>query len=471
MYIKFVRCVNKFFYSPLYLFLLGVLTFISNAFSKEIYVYTVFIFAGLLITLFARDLLPVFPIFFFGYISPSFKNNPGESDDTVFSLSGGGKYVYIIIFLFVVFLVARLIFDKSFGGKKFLFKKRKLLSGMLILGVVYALSGLGSGQWEEFGWQNLLFAVIQFAAVFLLYFLLSGGVKWNLAPRNYLGWTALCMGYTLVAELINVYRVCEVIKDGEIIRHSIVTGWGHYNSIGALFAILIPLTLSMVVKGRFINFAFFSSFVFFLSLLFTCSRSSILVGAVVYLISYLFTFILSRRVRRQWFIHALAVTLIAFLLYRHREAVAVLFDEIILKGMNSPERLEIYREGIKQFNKFKVFGGSFFPVDFQPYKWASADCFSSIAPPRWHNTYIQLLASGGVVALLGYLVHRIQTFAVFFKHFTKEKFFFMMGVISLLFVSLFDCHFFNVGPVFLYSVTLAFIEYLPRRHFNTLCPI
>ncbi len=457
----FTRFVDKFFYSPLYLFFLGVLTVLSNVFSYEIYVYSVFVLMGICICLFARDLLPVFPIFIFAYISPSFKNNPGESDDTVFSLSGGGKYLYIMIFLLVTCLVARLIFDKKFGGKKFFFKKRRLLSGMLILGTVYALSGFGSGQWEEFGWQNLLFALIQFASITLLYFLLSGGVRWSVAPRNYLAWTGIFAGYTVVAELINIYIVNSVIEEGEIIRHSIVTGWGHYNSIGALFVVLIPLPFFLVVKGRFINFAYFSSFVFLISLLFTCSRASILVGAVIYVVCYIISFFFSSRARRGCLIHIGAIALITVLLSEYREYVKLLFDDIIKGGFTSPERMKIYREGLKQFGRFKVFGGSFFPVDFWPYRWASADGFSKIAPPRWHNTVVQLLASGGIVSLVGYAVHRTQTFIMFFKRFSKEKFFLMMSVMALLVLSLFDCHFFNVGPVFLYSVTLAFIEFLP----------
>lgn len=463
MYIEFVRCVNKFFYSPLYLILLGILTFLSNAFSYELYVYTAFVLMGICICLLARDLLPIFPIFIFAYISPSFKNNPGESDDTVFSLSGGGKYLYIMILALVLCLILRIVFDKDFGGKKFLFKKRKLLSGMLILGTVYALSGLGSGQWEEFGWQNLLFAFIQFAAITLLYFLLSGGVKWESTPQNYLAWTGIFAGYTVAIELVNIFIVNGVIVDGEIIRHSIVTGWGHYNSMGALLVTLIPIPFFLVVKGRFINLAYFSSIVFFLSLLLTCSRASILVGVVIYAVCYVASFFFSQRARRQFPIHIFMICFVMGLFYRHKEAVSALFDNIILKGINSPERLEIYKEGINQFNSNRIFGGSFFPIDYKPYKWARAKGFSSIAPPRWHNTVIQLLASGGIVSLVGYAVHRIQTFILFFKRFSKEKFFLMMSVMALLFVSLFDCHFFNVGPVFLYSVTLAFVEFLPKE--------
>ena len=51
-------------------------------------------------------------------------------------------------------MVYRLITDPIFGGRTFITKKRKLLLGMLLLGATYAISGLGSGQWEEYGWRK-----------------------------------------------------------------------------------------------------------------------------------------------------------------------------------------------------------------------------------------------------------------------------------------------------------------------------
>ena len=52
-----------------------------------------------------------------------------------------------------------------------------------MLGISYAISGLCSGHWGEYGWRNLLFAVIQFVAVAGLYWLFSllpGGLGWLL---------------------------------------------------------------------------------------------------------------------------------------------------------------------------------------------------------------------------------------------------------------------------------------------------
>jgi hypothetical protein len=79
-------------------------------------------------------------------------------------------------------------------------------------------------------------------------------------------------------------------------------------------------------------------------------------------------------------------------------------------------------------------------------------------PPRWHNTIIQILASCGLVGMAAYLIHRLQTVAVLFIHPEKPKVFIFLSILSLLLISLMDCHLFNIGPTIYYSVALAFFE-------------
>ena len=450
--------LNKFLYSPWYFLFLGGLTVLSNVFCMELYAYPVLILTGVCVCLFGRDLLPIFPIFACGYISPSLGNNPGLNEKSVFSLSGGGIYLAILLILLVASLIFRLVTDPDFGGKQFLQKKRSLLPGMLVLGITYAISGITSGQWEEYGLRNLLFAVIQLIAVAGLYYLLSGAVRWEQAPREYLAWTGLCVGYILLVEMINIYITRDAIVDGTINRDVLHTGWGHYNSIGALLTIVIPMPF-LLTGTRHAKFAYLSSLLFYITLVFTCSRGSILVGTVIYGLGYILSLVHSRHARRQFLVHigmvVLGVVAIVFL----RERLMQLFVGLKNVGLSSPERMETYHEGIKQFLKFPVFGGSFFPVDFWPYAWATADTFATLFPPRWHNTLVQLLATGGVTCLAGYMLHRIQTVRLFLKNCTTEKLLAGLSVLALLSASMVDCHFFNVGPVLIYSAVLAFVEF------------
>lgn len=458
--------IDRFLYSPAYLALMGVLTVLSNVYSMEYFVYTAFVLIGIYTCLFGRDLLPIFPIFAFGYISPSYGNNPGANENSIFSLSGGGLYLAVLLTLLAGSLVYRLVTDPVFGGRKFLTKERKLLPGMLVLGICYAISGLTSGQWETYGWRNLLFAFLQLVAIAGLYFLLSGAVRWDLAPKAYLFWTGISVGYVLLVELVHIYIAGEVIVEGRILRELIIFGWGHYNSIGALFAMIIPLPFFLTGKGRYAGFAYISAFLFSLGLLFTCSRGSIVVGVLVYIFSYVLSMIHSRHARSLKWMHTILISLPILVVLLFRRELLRLFGVLMNAGMDSSGRVTTYIEGFKQFSRFPVFGGSFFPVDYWPYAWATADTFAMLFPPRWHNTLVQLLATGGITCLAGYVLHRVQTVRLFVKDFTTEKLFAGLSILALLLTSLVDCHFFNVGPVLLYSAILAFVEFRLNKPTN-----
>ncbi len=461
----FFQRMDRFLYSPAYLLFLGALTVLSNVFCLEVFVYPVLILTGIYICLFGRDLLPIFPIFACGYISPSGGNNPGVNGESIFSLSGGGIYLAIMLTLLAGCLVYRLVTDPVFGGKKFLQKGRRLLPGMVVLGITYAISGLCSGQWEDHGWQNLLFAFLQFVAIAGLYYLLSGAVLWDCAPKAYLFWTGLCVGYVLLLELIGVYFTTNVIVDGIIFRSRIVTGWGHYNSMGAMFAMMIPLCFFLTGKGKYAWFAYVSAFLFCLGLLFTCSRASIIFGAIVYVVAYILSFCRNPHARSLVWIHILLIAgpVVVFLLFR--EELLWMFGDLFRAGFHSPAiRINTYIEGLKQFVRFPVFGGSFFPVDADIYVWATQSGFTDLFPARWHNTLVQLLATGGVTCLAGYILHRVQTVKLFVKDISNGKVFAGLSVAALLLMSLADCHFFNVGPVLLYSGILAFVEFGMQKY-------
>ena len=459
-----VQRIDQILYSPVYFVVLGGLTILSNVFSMELVAYTLLLATGIYVCLYGRDLLPIFPIFVFGYISPSKGNNPGLNENSVFSLQGGGIYLAVLLIAFAVCLVYRLVTDPVFGGKKFLQKKRQLLSGMLILAAAYAVSGIFSGQWAEYGWRNLLFAFLQLVAIAGLYYLLSGAVVWESAPKAYLFWTGISLGYVLLAELIGIYVKESAIVDGVILRERIATGWGHYNSMGALFAMVIPLPFFLTGKGKYAWFAYLSAFLFCVGLLFTCSRGSIIVGVPIYLATYVLSVLHSRHARLQkWthVFHALIIGTPILVLVIFNDELQHLFRELPVLGADASSRmrLETYAEGIKQFIKFPVFGGSFFPLKEDLYKWASnSTTFGYLFPPRWHNTIIQLLATGGVVCLAAYLVHRVQTIKLFTSNFTTEKLFVGLSFAALLATSMVDCHFFNVGPTLIYSGALAIVE-------------
>ena len=110
------------------------------------------------------------------------------------------------------------------------------------------------------------------------------------------------------------------------------------------------------------------------------------------------------------------------------------------------------------FARSPIFGESFFPRDYAPWEFSVVEKLSSVIPPRWHNTFIQLGASCGLVGLLAYGFHRYQTVKLFLKKRTFFNLFIAIALIALVLMSMLDCHFFNIGPVLFYSMALAVAE-------------
>jgi hypothetical protein len=57
----------------------------------------------------------------------------------------------------------------------------------------------------------------------------------------------------------------------------------------------------------------------------------------------------------------------------------------------------------------------------------------------------------------------VQTIRLFWRKRQRNMTFLGISLISLLLMSLLDCHFYNVGPALFYSAALAFAEKCPTE--------
>ena len=483
-----VRAINRFCASPWFLATLSVCTLLSYMLALELFLYGLVILFVLYVSLFGEDFLPILPLFVFCYISPSAGNNPGKTESSIFYGAGG-----ITILILVAFAISALIFriatDKNMGFKKLFTQKRYLTISFLVLGGAYLLSGIGSAHYPEIVWKNLLFSLLQFLALFLIYFLFSATIQWDKVNKRYFAWFAVILSLTVVGELTHVYFTQKVIVDNvvngavvgsTILREHIYTGWGMYNNVGAIIALGIPFTWYLALSyRRGFWFVLLASFLV-VATVFSCSRGSMLGAIMAFALSLIYAGYKSKQ--RGFFLittfSIIAVCLALFCIFN--QVFSHLFDrtpsffnpeyllslesfEDFLLLFNDSNRFTIYHEGLKVFLKYPIFGDSFYPSDFTPWDFSILQQFSSFFPPRWHNTIIQLLASCGIVGFIAYGVHRVQTILLFYKNRTVEKTFIAIALICLLGMSLLDCHLFNIGPAFFYSAALTFAENLGKK--------
>lgn len=458
---KWVQSINDFMRKPYYIIVIALLTVLSSVFGLELPVYTLFIFAGVFICVFGMDFLPLMPIVVCCYIAPSFANNPGRNEDSIFYPQHGGIYLIVLASVFVISLIWRLISDREFGGKQFWTRKRSLTVGMLVLGVAYMLGGIGMERYSEFAGKNLLFGFIQFASIFAMYFLFTGTVKWERTPKDYFAWIGMCVGFAVLAQLGENYLSGRIFMEGSntIDRELMATGWGMHNNIGGLMAMMIPFAFYLAMKRRHSWVYTLLATVLLLGTIASCSRTSMLIAALEYGVCSVLL-LRNRETRKSNLIvylsAVLAVAVFAIAAFDKLLDVFALFLEE-LDAVSKRDLLFI--NGMKQFLEYPVFGGTFYPQgEYVPWDWAELEAFSSFFPPRWHNTLVQIAASCGVVGLAAYVLHRVQTIRLLVKDLSTEKLFIGLYVAALLLASLLDCHFFNVGPVLFYSMALAFAE-------------
>jgi len=453
---RFCRSIDSFLRSPFYFLLLGFLTVLSAVCSMELVVYTVFVLIGVWVCFLGSDLLPLMPLTVFSYISPSFGNNPSADKQSLF-YGWQGTYLAVCACILLVCLLLRLVFDSDIGRSAFLKCKRSLLSGMLILGVAYMLGGAFSGYYTAYGWRNALYAFLQFLSVFLCYYLFTGAVHWEKAPNSYFAWFGVCMGIILLVQLCHIYLTKNVITHGTILRHHIYSGWGTYNNLGVMLAMAIPFAFQLSCQKKHGWLFEILALLLIGGVVLTCSRGSLLVTIVIYPISYII--MMRKRLRRTTgLVHIVLVVILIAVAFIYYEKILQLFKNIISSGLSTNGRNNLYAEGIKQFLRFPIFGGTFFPIDNPPCNPLTVVEFAAFFPRSWHNTPIQMLASCGIVGLLAYSFHRFQTIKLFFTKRTASKAFICISLFVILATSLLDCHFFNGCPTMFYSMALAFAE-------------
>ena len=141
-----------------------------------------------------------------------------------------------------------------------------------------------------------------------------------------------------------------------------------------------------------------------------------------------------------------------------KEDIKIIFHSVLQKGADDNGRIEIYINGLKQYKDSPILGKGFY--ECEAFRWGVPFTEQSFLPPRYHNTYIQILASCGTLGIIAYFYHRYQTLKLMWKNKNTGNLIIAITLLGFIMLSAFDCHFHNFGPGFLYSALLLFSEKL-----------
>ena len=457
--LPFAKKINAVIYSNAFPFLAFAFALLGHFLRVELAVYTLCAVLVVYISFFGKDYSPLLALVTFCYLMPGRYNNPGKHDGSIFYMQNGAWLFIVLAVILLISAAIRFSLDREIGFWRMLHTRRKLLSGMLLLSAAYLLAGAGSDGYAEYAKGNFVFALLQIVAIAACYFLFSFSVKWEELDRRYFICVGLLMGLLVGAELVGLFLTEPIFQNGEILRDEIYVGWGICNNMGLLIAMAIPFAFYFIYKGEHpLLYQLIAILLCVLTYL-TTSRGA-LVGAAIAYVSCVLIVLCRGETKRAKSSCAIITSLLlcggVVLLLIHPEILDVFFA----RGPSTRERL--YEYGMRVFAKSPIFGEGFFSLnrnatDF--FIWEKVGDFSDTFPERWHNTLVQLFACCGMVGFLAYVYHRYQTLRLFLCRLNPEKAFIGISLVVLLALSLIDCHFFNIGPVLVYSMALAVVEY------------
>ncbi len=466
---KIFQAVNTFLYSPWYALFIALSMAFSNLFAEEFTIFYFYVSLGLYVALFAPDGFPILPMFCCGYMLFSAGNNPNSHYGETFLSTPEAKASFITVAgAAAIVLLTRLFVDL------FLIRRKnptpKLSLGFLALGVAYILGGSFSGYYDA---RTAFFGALEIIALCFTYFYFYFTVDWSKRSPADAAALLTAVGVGLAVEIVGMYctpAVREAVRAKTFTRGMLVTGWGGYNNIGGMMVMLMPAPLYFAcTKKRGWLYALLSS-LFLGAVVLSQSRGAIVTGAAVYAVGSVFVLLhTKKRARIQnlcVFAATVIVALVAFILLKRAQAQGNvnLFTSLLRNGLQSAGRIQIYKFGWEQFQNAPFFGNGFYAnLRGNVYIFAQEKLPDDyFLPPRYHNTAIQLLASGGLFAAACYLLHRGQALALFLRRPAPHKTFLGLGILALLISSLVDCHFFNLGPGLTYGMLLVCAERLPH---------
>ena len=373
------------------------------------------------------------------------------------SVSAGVFYTtpYLVaIVIFAVFLATMIVIHFILNRKQIDFKcilKSKLFLGFAILCGAFLLNGFFN--FDEYVFGNFTFALFMIISLALIFFLFYVGLKFNEETKKYFMYVLLTVSILVTLELFLLFTNQIRFVNGEIVKESVMAGWGMWNNIGGMLAFLVPVHFYFAATVKKYGFLFYGTgLVSYLAIVLTLSRSSLLVSTgIIGLCAIICCFWgENKKINR---IITCGIAIIGIL------GIILLWDKIsnilgdyLARGLDDNGRFDIYRRGIKNFLNNPIFGGGFHSVVAQEYE------FVSFMPDKYHNTIIQMMGTCGIVGLLAYLFHRYQTIKVFLSNKSLYSVFCALCISAFLLTSLLDNHFFNIYPAFIYATILVIIE-------------
>ncbi len=406
---------------------------------------------GAAVLLLLKDVTPLITIFLFMNIMISVQHSPtnmgGQIPDEYFFQTAIVAQIGVAIGLFAAAGVFRLVMCI----KNRTLKITPTFIGLCMFAAAMLLNGITSENYEPMNALYGFFMAFMFLGVFCI---VGGNVTVCKDTFLYIAWAFMALTFCLIIELGVAYLTYDNLwVNGGLNREALHFGWGMYNTMGMLFTIAVPSAAYLAYRYRHGYFFTFYMIALTGAAYATMSRQAILCCSVITLICAVLILIKGRHRLINGIIFICAIVVGGIVAFIFRGIVEEVIDMLLKNFMSGSGRDHLYEIGMDAFNSSPIFGTGFYhDLDNDP-----GFIGLSIMPDMYHNTIVELLAVGGIVAFVTYVIHRAHTIISYIKNPTADRTYIAVTIFALLILSLLDNHIFYILPTLVYSTLAAML--------------
>lgn len=431
----------------------AILALLSAFFGLEIPFFILTALIVVFICLFSRDTRPIFVPLVLTLFGMSWKHTPQPPYHSQFLNS---TYVFVILGILAALAVAAFIYRMIVwrGARNFFRDKSAYKWSIAALSGAFLLNGVFFTGWKP---SDLLLGVLYIFAFFALYVFFYNTLEKREGTGVYVASVlTIALGVVLI-QLFKILLFDNVIEDGSINKDLLIAGWGMSNNIGGYLALFLPACFYLSAKVRRGWLFYLFGFVVYCGILLTLSRTSALIGGAALVAMMIYLSVKKSPVRT--FARACnIVCVVAALIFAavFREKIKDIFAVFFERGFDSSGRFFIWKNGLRNFLRAPVFGVGFYEPIAPDWSYGIESWFF---PDMYHNLFIQMLASCGIVGLGALVFHLVQfAIVVFRKGITFERLFYVAVACMVLGLSLLDNHIFRILPTLVYSAFILLAE-------------
>ncbi len=332
--------------------------------------------------------------------------------------------------------------------------KQPVLLGMILFCGTLMLNGIGSKYYclsDVIYPLTMVIALVGFSLLFCAY------VRFDRTVFDHFMFCILVLGVMICLQLVFTYlddgpEGMKYTASGGVDKGSLLFGWGNSTAIGGMLAFLMPSGFYFAHSHKHGWIYYLLSGFIYIGVVLSQSRGALGAATLTLLLSLVTLFIggKNRKINRIFTGAVVAVGLVGAVLL-HEKVLRVL-QTMLEIGLRDRGRFDIWENALKKFLEYPIFGAGFY-TDFYYSGWKK-----DVYPYLYHNTPIQVLSSGGIVAFSAYVWHRFTTVRMVVKKPTPYKLFGGYCILGLLIFCLIEVIFFATYPTLIYAILLMFLS-------------